>query len=139
MTTGEKQPLNEVLLIELSAALADAVDTMKASRGASDEMRQTLAEISEAVCKPTTESPALASALKALADALREPQAPRGGPVTHQIEVNPTPVEVCNEIVCAPVVQITPALRRDYEVTHRYDTRGRLESSTITCTRTHKD
>lgn len=86
MTAEQKLASFEALMSEVSAALADTVDAIKAGQGTHDEIASTLADIAAALEKPRPDTTGdLIKAIKAL----------RIQPVVQvQNTVQPTPVEV---------------------------------------------
>ena len=113
---NDKAQAFETLLNELSAALADVVDTMKAGQDSSNEIAAALADMVELLekRKPDTAVADLIEAVKAI-----RIQAPA-------VNVSPTPITV------TPVVEIIERVSPGaYEMTFTYDRHDRLETARL--------
>lgn len=114
----DKAQAFEALLDELSTALADVVDTMKAGQDSGNEMAAALADIVQLL-----ESRKGGSDIASLIEAVK---AMRISAPDVNVTVSPTPVTV------TPVVQIlervTPGA---YEMTFTYDRHDRLETARL--------
>ena len=131
MTADEKIDAFEVLLNEMSGAIADAVGLMQAGHATSDELRQTLVDISEAIQRGPARPEAPALSLDGLIEAIRALRLEvTTSPASHTIAVEPTPVEVHNHLP-APVVQVLPASACEFVITHQYNQRGQAEQSIV--------
>ena len=114
----DKAQAFETLLNELSAALADVVDTMKAGQDSGNEIAAALADIVGLLesRKPDTAIPDLIEAVKAIR--ITAPDV--------NVTVSPTPVTV------TPVVQILERVKPGaYEMTFTYDRHDRLETARL--------
>ena len=114
----DKAQAFETLLNELSAALADVVDTMKTGQDSSNEIAAALADIVGLLesRKPDTAIPDLIEAVKAIR--ITAPDV--------NVTVSPTPVTV------TPVVQILERVKPGaYEMTFTYDRHDRLETARL--------
>ncbi len=114
----DKAQAFETLLNELSAALADVVDTMKTGQDSGNEIAAALADIVGLLesRKPDTEIPDLIEAVKAIR--ITAPDV--------NVTVSPTPVTV------TPVVQILERVKPGaYEMTFTYDRHDRLETARL--------
>ena len=131
MTTDEQATAFQELLNEMSGALADAVGLMQAGHATSDELRQTLSDISDAVTGLHARQDASKPSFDGVIAAIRSLRTEAATPASHTIQVNPTPVEMHNHLP-APVVQVVSAPQCDYVITHEYNTRGQAEKSTVT-------
>ena len=131
MTADDKINAFEVLINEMSGALADAVSLMQAGHATSDELRQTLADISEALRGVQVGQGVPAPSLDGVIEAIRALRLEvTAGAVSHTIEVNPTPVAVHNHLP-APVVQVIAAPAGEFIITHQYNQRGQAEQSIV--------
>ena len=114
----DKAQAFETLLNELSAALADVVDTMKTGQDSGNEIAAALADIVGLLesRKPDTAIPDLIEAVKAIR--ITAPDV--------NVTVSPTPVTV------TPVVQILERVKPGaYEMTFTYDRHDRLETARL--------
>jgi hypothetical protein len=114
----DKAQAFETLLNELSAALADVVDTMKTGQDQGNEIAAALADIVGLLesRKPDTAIPDLIEAVKAIR--ITAPDV--------NVTVSPTPVTV------TPVVQILERVKPGaYEMTFTYDRHDRLETARL--------
>lgn len=114
----DKAQAFETLLNELSAALADVVDTMKAGQDSGNEVAAALADIVELLesRKSDTAIPDLIEAVKAI-----RIQAPA---VT--VNVSPTPLTI------TPVVQVIERAKAGaFEMRFTYDRDDRLQTAVL--------
>lgn len=115
---SDKAQAFETLLNELSAALADVVDTMKARQDSGNEVAAALADIVELLesRKSDTAIPDLIEAVKAI-----RIQAPA---VT--VNVSPTPLTI------TPVVQVIERAKAGaFEMRFTYDRDDRLQTAVL--------
>ena len=115
---SDKAQAFETLLNELSAALADVVDTMKAGQDSDNEVAAALADIVQLLesRKPDTAIPDLIDAVKAIRIQASE--------VT--VNVSPTPLTI------TPVVQVIERAKAGaFEMRFTYDRDDRLQTAVL--------
>lgn len=128
------QPL-ELLLAEVSAALADALDLLRQKKDATEEVAASLSELVAALQEHASSGPAaIAAALRELR--LEAPQVHVTNKVDvpqtlveNHIDVQPTPIENHNHITVQPPEAAPP---REFEINNvNYDNLGRITSARI--------
>ena len=130
MSTDAKLDAFELLMLEMSAAMADIVENLQQGRSSNDEISTTLVDMLELMAK-RHEGPNPIEGLTAAIQALRLDVAPAQVTVQNTVQVMPTPIENIVHVAPAAIQVIERALPVDYELLCTYDSHNRITRAVI--------